>query len=77
MDAVAHSGAGASCWVAGGAPLSTTDGSGGRARFGSVTTQAMYRKNNPYDFRVVPDDGEELPSVSNLERSVDEADEQR
>ena len=52
-------------------------GGGSGSQFGSVAVPAMYRKNNPYDFRVVPEDGEELPSVSNLERSIDEMDEQR
>jgi hypothetical protein len=74
--------AGAGGGVAGGrrlvgAAAPQRGGSGGGSLFGSVATPAMYRKNNPYDFRVVPEDGEELPSVGNLERSIDEMDEQR
>ena len=39
--------------------------------------RALYHKRNPFDFRVVREDGEELPGVKNLELSIDEMDEQR
>lgn len=43
-----------------------------------VVPHAMYHKRNPYDFRVVRDeDDAELASLSNLDESIDEVDEQR
>lgn len=48
------------------------------ARRGALAApRALYHKRNPYDFRVVRDEDDELPGVQNLELSIDEMDEQR
>ncbi|KAI3430451.1 hypothetical protein D9Q98_005046 [Chlorella vulgaris] len=53
-------------------------GFGAVGRGSLVVSHAMYHKRNPYDFRVVRDeDDAELASLSNLDESIDEVDEQR